>query len=114
MDTMTVLGVYASRHGATRQLADRLTSTPTAATPTAAEGAAADRPTDNAGDLACYDAFVIGACAGHWLELATEFIRSHRAALADRPVWLFSGGAPGIETTGGHGGDQEPDSHVPA
>lgn len=99
---MTVLVVYASKHGATRQIADRI-----AATLATAGQPAAARPTENTGDPACYDAFVIGASAyyGHWLKPATEFIRAHQALLAERPVWLFSSGPLGTETTDAQGHD---------
>jgi len=102
VDVMTVLVVYASKHGATREIAERIAATLTAA------GQPADaRPSENAGDLAGYDAFVIGASAyyGHWLRPATEFIQAHKALLADRPVWLFSSGPLGTETTAAQGHD---------
>src|ERR1700681_1816717 len=92
---MTVLVVYASKHGATRQIAERVAATLTVG------GQPADaRPTENVGDLAGYDAFVIGAAAyyGHWLKPATEFIRAHKTLLAERPVWLFSSGPLRSET----------------
>lgn len=92
---MTVLVAYASKHGATREIADRIAATLTAA------GQPADaRSTDNVSDLAGYDAFVIGAAAyyGHWLKPATEFIRAHKALLAAWPVWLFSSGPLGTKT----------------
>jgi menaquinone-dependent protoporphyrinogen oxidase len=97
---MTVLVVYVSKHGATRQIAERIAATLTAG------GQPADAcPVENAGDVAGYDAFVIGAAAyyGHWLKPAAEFVRAHRALLADRPVWLFSSGPLGTETTDGQG-----------
>lgn len=99
---MTVLVAYASKHGATREIADRIAATLTAT------GQPADaRPTENVSDLAGYDAFVIGAAAyyGHWLKPATEFIRAHKALLAARPVWLFSSGPLGTETTDAQGHD---------
>lgn len=99
---MTVLVVYASKHGATREIAERIAATLTAA------GQPGDaRPSENAGDLTGYDAFVIGASAyyGHWLKPATEFIRAHKALLADRPVWLFSSGPLGTETIDAQGHD---------
>ena len=99
---MTVLVVYASKHGATRQIAERI-----AATLTAAGHPSDARPTETAGDLAGYDAFVIGAAAyyGHWLKAATEFTRAYQALLADRPVWLFSSGPLGTEATDAQGHD---------
>lgn len=99
---MTVLVAYASKHGATREIADRI-----AATLTATGQPAEARPAENVSDLAGYDAFVIGAAAyyGHWLQPASEFIRDHTELLADRPVWLFSSGPLGTETTDAHGHD---------
>jgi len=44
-----------------------------------------------------YDAAVVGSAvyAGHWLKPARELVERHSAALADRPVWLFSSGPVG-------------------
>ncbi len=99
---MTVLVIYASKHGATRQIAERI-----AVTLTAGGAPAAARPTEDAGELAGYDAFVIGAAAyyGHWLKAAVEFTRNHQALLADRPVWLFSSGPLGTVTSDADGSD---------
>jgi menaquinone-dependent protoporphyrinogen oxidase len=99
---MTVLVVYASKHGSTRQVAERIAVTLRAA------GQSADAvSTENAGDLTGYDAFVVGASTyyGHWLKAATEFTRAHKAQLAERPVWLFSSGPLGTEATDAQGGD---------
>lgn len=74
---MTVLVVYASKHGATREIAERIAATLTAA------GQPADaRSSENADDLAGYDAFVIGASLyyGHWLKPARAFIQAHEGA----------------------------------
>lgn len=99
---MTVLVVYASKHGATRQMAERI-----AGTLTAAGQPAAARSTEDAGNLAGYDAFVIGAAAyyGHWLKAVVEFTRTHQALLAARPVWLFSSGPLGTQTGDADGSD---------
>jgi menaquinone-dependent protoporphyrinogen oxidase len=99
---MTILIVYASKHGATRRIAERI-----AATLTAGGQPADTRPVENAGDLAGYDAFVIGAATyyGRWLKPAAEFVRAHQALLAGRPVWLFSSGPLGTETTDAQGRD---------
>ena len=83
MIKMSVLVVYASKHGATRGIAAGLRTA----------GCQADvRPVQDAGDLAAYDAFVIGSAAYefHWRKEATEFVRRNREVLAARPVWLFS------------------------
>ena len=44
-----------------------------------------------------YEAVVLGSAvyAGHWLEAARTFADRHAAALAARPVWLFSSGPIG-------------------
>jgi len=99
---MTVLVVYASRHGATGQIAARVAVTLTAA------GQPADaRAAEDVGDVAGYDAFVVGASVyyGHWHKAAAEFIRAHQGLLVDRPVWLFSSGPLGTETADAQGHD---------
>jgi menaquinone-dependent protoporphyrinogen oxidase len=52
-------------------------------------------------DPAGYDGYVIGGATYmfHWMKEATAFVRQHRALLATRPVWLFSSGPLGTETT---------------
>ena len=58
MIKMSVLVVYASKHGATRGIAGRIAASLRTA------GCKADvRPVQDAGDLAAYDAFVIGSAA---------------------------------------------------
>jgi menaquinone-dependent protoporphyrinogen oxidase len=58
MIKMSVLVVYASKHGATRGIAGRIAASLRTA------GCQADvRPVKDAGDLAAYDAFVIGSAA---------------------------------------------------
>lgn len=91
---MHVLVAYASRHGATRgiaeRIADRLNS----------HGVPAEaRAVSSVGDLARYDAFVIGSAAYmyHWLREAGDFARRNRALLATRPVWIFSSGPIGTD-----------------
>lgn len=98
---MTVLVAYASKHGATAEIAERVAST------LSASGRAAEaHPVDAVGDLTGYEAFVLGSALyfGHWLKPLTSFVRNHSEELATRPVWLFSSGPLGTETT-------EPDGH---
>jgi len=99
---MPVLVVYASKHGATREIAERV-----AQTIVAAGQQAQARPVTAAGDLAGYDAFVIGSAVytGHWQKEAAEFVRRNRAVLAGHPVWLFSSGPLGTEPAGAEGRD---------
>lgn len=44
--------------------------------------------------VASYDAVVVGGglYAGRWQQDARRFVRRHRRALADRPLWFFSSG----------------------
>ena len=48
-------------------------------------------------DLDEYDAVIIGSAvyAGHWIEPATTFVDTHKAALRERAVWVFSSGPVG-------------------
>jgi hypothetical protein len=74
--TPTVLVAYASKHGATQGIAERVAGTLRAA------GLVIDlRPAKAAGDPAAYDACVVGSAAhmGSWLAEATTFVRATRA-----------------------------------
>lgn len=89
---MTVLVAYASRYGATAEIAETI-----AAALTAEGHEAVARPVTEAGSggaVAEADAVVLGSAVymGHWRKEASEFLEKHRAALAERPVWLFSSG----------------------
>ncbi len=98
----SVLVAYASRHGFTQGIADRL------ATTLRASGRTVDEcPVESVGDVAGYDAFVIGSAAymGQWLRPATEFVQRHRVTFAARPVWLFSSGPLGTATSDPKGRD---------
>lgn len=89
---MNVLVTAASRHGATREIAEAI-----------AEGLVADgleahvHPPDEVTDLTGVDAVVIGSSvyAGHWLDAAKRFVDRHATALRTMPVWLFSSGPIG-------------------
>jgi menaquinone-dependent protoporphyrinogen oxidase len=97
-----VLVGYASKHGATQQIAERI-----AEQLTGSGREAEARPVKSAGDLAGYDAVVIGGAAyyGSWLKEAAEFVRRNQATLASRPVWLFSSGPLGTAATDAEGRD---------
>lgn len=97
---MRVLVAYASRHGATQGIAERLART--------LERAGIQvglRQVDERADFDAYDAYVIGSAAymGRWLKEAAQFVRRNRAVLAARPVWLFSSGPVGSETVDAKG-----------
>ena len=99
---MPVLVAYASRHGATRGIAERI------AERLRADGLDADtRPVSEVRDASPYDAFVVGGAAYmfHWLKDATSFVRRNRALLAGRPTWLFSSGPVGTDTLDKEGRD---------
>lgn len=100
---MRILVAYASQHGATRGIAERI-----AEQLRIAGHAAEARPTFEAGDLSQVEAFVIGGAAyiGHWLKDASEFVRANSVLLAARPTWLFSSGPLGFESTDAQGRDQ--------
>jgi menaquinone-dependent protoporphyrinogen oxidase len=97
-----VLVAYASKHGATQGIAERIADTLRAA------GLVVDlQPAKTAADPAAYDACVVGSAAymGSWLEEATAFVQSNAGALASRPVWLFSSGPTGAQRTDAQGRD---------
>ena len=99
---MHILVTYATRHGATRGIAQRIAQT--------LQRSGFDvtlRPVEDAGAVEGYDAFVIGGAAYmfHWMKEATTFVRRHRDLLASRPVWLFSSGPTGPEGLDAKGKD---------
>jgi menaquinone-dependent protoporphyrinogen oxidase len=88
---MTVLVGYASAHGSTRGVAERLGTRLTEL------GCAADAvPLDSAVDPAAFSAVVLGSAvhSQRWLPAAEDFVRAHREVLAERPLWAFSVGMP--------------------
>lgn len=101
---MKILVAYASRHGATQGIAERIADRLRAA------GLNAEaRPAASVKSLAGYDAFVIGSAAYmfHWLKDAATLVRRNQAVLAVKPVWLFSSGPVGTEPFDAKGRDQK-------
>jgi menaquinone-dependent protoporphyrinogen oxidase len=99
---MTVLVAYASRHGATQGIAERI------AHRLRADGLDAEaHPATEVRDAVRYDAFVVGGAAYmfHWLKDATRFVQRNRSLLAERPTWLFSSGPVGTDTVDKEGRD---------
>jgi menaquinone-dependent protoporphyrinogen oxidase len=89
---MGVLVTAATKYGATTEIAQAIAEVlgerglePTVLPPEQVKG------------VDGYDAVVVGSAvyAGHWLKPARELIERHAAALAGRPVWLFSSGPVG-------------------
>ena len=84
-----VLVVYASRHGATRGIAQRIADV------LRTEGLEVDvAPADHAAGVGTTDAVVVGSAVymGTWLKEAIEFIKRNEVMLANEPLWLFSSG----------------------
>ena len=84
-----VLVAYATKYGATAEIAEAIGETLRKADMTVdvAEVEAAVA-------VATYDAVVLGSAvyAGHWRKEAVEFLDVEKTNLADRPVWFFSSG----------------------
>lgn len=80
---MSILVAYATSHGSTRGIAERI------AERLQAGGLDAEaRPVADVRDAARYDAFIVGGAAYmfHWLGDATKFVQRNRALLAERPT----------------------------
>jgi menaquinone-dependent protoporphyrinogen oxidase len=89
---MPLLVVFASRHGATAEIAARI------ATRLVDSGASVDvRLVSEVESLDPYDAVVLGAPVydQSWPPEAYAFVAGNREALAARPLWLFSVGSFG-------------------
>lgn len=82
--------VYASRHGGTSGIADRIAEVLRAAGHEVMVADAARRPDADAD----FDGHVVGSAIymGSWLKEALEFLERHLEVLSTRPVWLFSSG----------------------
>jgi len=99
---MVVLVAYATRHGATAAIAERI------AAGLCRSGMTAEAlPVHAVQDVRAYDAVVLGGAAYlfHWHTDATDFARTYRVALRERPVWLFSSGPLGAELADKDGGE---------
>ncbi len=89
---MTVLVAYASKHGATYDIAERIGDV------LRRRGHAVEVHTMEAvHDAGAYEAAVIGSAVyyGRWRPQAVDFVADNQAALAGHPVWLFSSGPLG-------------------
>lgn len=87
-----VLVAFASRHGSTEEIAERL------ARRLHDSGACAEvRRVNDAGNIDAYDAVVLGSPVYDqcWAPEALEFVERNVDTLAKRPVWLFSVGSIG-------------------
>ena len=94
--------IYASRHGATAGIAQRIGEVLRGR---GCNTTVAD--THDAPEPATADAIIVGGAAymGKWLDEATAYVREHSDALRARPTWLFSSGPIGTEVVDKQGHD---------
>ena len=88
----SVLVVYASKYGATTEIADKIGEV------LRAEGLKVDvRSAKSITDLGGYGAIVLGSAiyAGNWMKEASLMLQAHEGTLASRPVWFFTSGPTG-------------------
>jgi menaquinone-dependent protoporphyrinogen oxidase len=88
----SVLVTYASKYGATKEIAERIGQVLHQA------GLQADvHPVDGVRDLNPYRAVILGSAIyiGKWQKEAVGFLQAHEKSLAGRQVWLFSSGPTG-------------------
>ena len=87
-----VLVAYATKHGATAEIAEKIGEVLSAA------GVAADvSPVGQVKDLSPYDAVVLGSAVYifRWRREAARFLKAKEKQLAERAVWIFSSGPTG-------------------
>ena len=99
---MRVLVAYASRHGATQGIAERIAATLSAAGLDVDVSAMRDVREPEG-----YDAFILGSAVYmfRWLKDFTRFVHPHEKLLATRPLWLFSSGPLGTDKVDKQGRD---------
>jgi len=89
---MRILVAYASKHGATAEIAERIGGVLRGA------GLWTDvEPVEQVATLSPYRAVVLGSAVyiGRWRAEARRFLKEHRDDLAARDVWIFSSGPTG-------------------
>jgi menaquinone-dependent protoporphyrinogen oxidase len=87
---MNVLVTAATKHGATREIADEVVRV------LDEHGVSAELvDIDDVGDLSSYDAYVVGSgiYLGNWLKDARRFLDHNSTELSLRPTWLFASGS---------------------
>ncbi len=87
-----VLVTYASKYGATREIAQKIGEVFRQA------GLQVDIfPVDDTLDIIPYKAIILGSAiyVGKWQKEAVQFLRANEKILASRPVWIFSSGPTG-------------------
>jgi menaquinone-dependent protoporphyrinogen oxidase len=94
---MRVLVTYASRHGATADIADAICAV-LRDEPGADMARRVDvMPIEEVDDVGGYHAIVVGSAIylGRWMREARRFLHDNRDVLRERSVWLFSSGPIG-------------------
>jgi menaquinone-dependent protoporphyrinogen oxidase len=87
-----VLVAYATKHGGTAEIAERIGEVLRQA------GLRTDvLPADRVGDLASYRAVILGSGVyiGRWRKEAARFLKANEQLLTEQMVWLFSSGPSG-------------------
>jgi menaquinone-dependent protoporphyrinogen oxidase len=99
------LVVYASRHGGTAGIADRIGETLRRRGLETSIAEAGEMPNPDG-----FDACLIGSGVymGSWLKEAIGYLERHAASLAARPVWLFSSGPLRGSSSEAKDGDADP------
>lgn len=99
---MIILVAYATRHGSTAGIAERIAAGLRTAGLTATVSHVED-----VREVTPYNAVVLGGATYmfHWLKDATRFAKHHQTELRKRPVWLFSSGPLGTDLVDDEGHD---------
>jgi len=87
-----ILVAYASKYGATAEIAERIGQVLTQT------GLQVDiLPVKEIDDLRSYKAVILGSAVyiGQWRKEAVKFMKANEEMLVQRPVWLFSSGPTG-------------------
>jgi menaquinone-dependent protoporphyrinogen oxidase len=90
--SVKVLVAYATKHGATAEIAERIGEVLEQA------GVSAEvRPVGQVKDLDAYGAVVLGSAVyiGRWRKEASKFVKVNENQLSRVPVWIFSSGPTG-------------------
>lgn len=89
---MKILVTYASKYGATKEIAERIGEVLRQA------GLQPDvLPVERVRDASPYQAVILGSAVyiGKWMKSACHFLNDNEEVLAQRAVWLFSSGPTG-------------------
>jgi menaquinone-dependent protoporphyrinogen oxidase len=87
-----VLVVYASKYGATKEIAEKISEI------LQQSGCLVDIfPTNRVNSLETYAAVILGSAVyiGQWQKPAVKFLQANESVLKQKPVWLFSSGPTG-------------------